>query len=126
MSEYIWNNANMLVFFHETGHNESYTCGHDLSLHDALPICSDHQAVEHHRHEDGGAHPGGRRVVRVGRCRGPPWHRSPRGSCEPPCPSRSRSPRLPRTEEHTSELQSLMRIAYAVICLKTHKHNQLQ
>src|SRR3546814_8093095 len=26
--------------------------------------------------------------------------------------------RLPRSEEHTSELQSLMRISYAVICLK--------
>src|SRR3546814_7179724 len=27
-----------------------------------------------------------------------------------------------RTEEHTSELQSLMRISYAVFCLKKHKH----
>src|SRR3546814_5964382 len=27
--------------------------------------------------------------------------------------------RLPRSEEHTSELQSLMRISYAVFCLKT-------
>src|SRR3546814_2977841 len=40
----------------------------------------------------------------------------------------------PRSEEHTSELQSLMRISYAVFCLKkkintqsinhNHKHNQ--
>src|SRR3546814_6857106 len=29
-----------------------------------------------------------------------------------------------RSEEHTSELQSLMRISYAVICLKTKKHRQ--
>src|SRR3546814_1269295 len=32
-----------------------------------------------------------------------------------------------RSEEHTSELQSLMRISYAVFCLKknnTHKHSQ--
>src|SRR3546814_3146592 len=28
-------------------------------------------------------------------------------------------PRLARSEEHTSELQSLMRISYAVFCLKT-------
>src|SRR3546814_6797993 len=28
-----------------------------------------------------------------------------------------------RTEEHTSELQSLMRISYAVFCLKKKKHN---
>src|SRR3546814_5915268 len=31
-------------------------------------------------------------------------------------PSRPR--RIPRSEEHTSELQSLMRISYAVFCLK--------
>src|SRR3546814_4734811 len=30
---------------------------------------------------------------------------------------------LSRSEEHTSELQSLMRISYAVFCLKTKKHN---
>src|SRR3546814_4572086 len=28
-----------------------------------------------------------------------------------------------RSEEHTSELQSLMRISYAVFCLKNKKHN---
>src|SRR3546814_7527478 len=28
-----------------------------------------------------------------------------------------------RSEEHTSELQSLMRISYAVFCLKKHKNN---
>src|SRR3546814_8121562 len=36
-----------------------------------------------------------------------------------------RSPRHPeRSEEHTSELQSLMRISYAVFCLK--KKNKIQ
>src|SRR3546814_6366120 len=35
------------------------------------------------------------------------------------CPSvRAPSVQLVRSEEHTSELQSLMRIAYAVFCLK--------
>src|SRR3546814_9822897 len=29
---------------------------------------------------------------------------------------------LARSEEHTSELQSLMRISYAVFCLKKHTH----
>src|SRR3546814_2586024 len=29
-----------------------------------------------------------------------------------------------RSEEHTSELQSLMRISYAVLCLKKKKNNQ--
>src|SRR3546814_3579565 len=33
-------------------------------------------------------------------------------------PDESRQPFLRRSEEHTSELQSLMRISYAVFCLK--------
>src|SRR3546814_5745043 len=32
--------------------------------------------------------------------------------------------RRPRSEEHTSELQSLMRISYAVFCLKKKKHKK--
>src|SRR3546814_5320626 len=34
-------------------------------------------------------------------------------------------PALPRSEEHTSELQSLMRISYAVFCLKKKTLSQL-
>src|SRR3546814_7860731 len=61
----------------------------------------------------------------------------PHGGCRH-CPSPSSSSATisaaatsPRSEEHTSELQSLMRISYAVFCLKkkntekkkqTHKH----
>src|SRR3546814_10415701 len=37
-----------------------------------------------------------------------------RGNSGPGCPTRERD----RSEEHTSELQSLMRISYAVFCLK--------
>src|SRR3546814_17429380 len=41
-------------------------------------------------------------------------------------PSTCSAPSMPRSEEHTSELQSLMRISYAVFCLKkkknTHHH----
>src|SRR3546814_8852816 len=37
---------------------------------------------------------------------------------ETPAPSTTRTP---RSEEHTSELQSLMRISYAVFCLKQKK-----
>src|SRR3546814_4761487 len=33
-------------------------------------------------------------------------------------------PQLGRSEEHTSELQSLMRISYAVFCLKKKKNNK--
>src|SRR3546814_10797069 len=43
------------------------------------------------------------------------------------CPSPAH-PEHPRSEEHTSELQSLMRISYAVLCLKkknTHTQKQI-
>src|SRR3546814_6616731 len=47
-----------------------------------------------------------RSTRRRARVRCPPRHTAP-----PPAPAR-------RSEEHTSELQSLMRISYAVFCLK--------
>src|SRR3546814_16142441 len=37
---------------------------------------------------------------------------------------RSKGARRARSEEHTSELQSLMRISYAVFCLKKKKTNK--
>src|SRR3546814_1510765 len=43
----------------------------------------------------------------------PPARRGPR-----PVPPRARGRRGGRSEEHTSELQSLMRISYAVFCFK--------
>src|SRR3546814_2822261 len=41
-----------------------------------------------------------------------------------PCVDQAGDQRVERSEEHTSELQSLMRISYAVFCLKkkTHKN----
>src|SRR3546814_6068260 len=45
-----------------------------------------------------------------------------------PCSATDSSRSIGRSEEHTSELQSLMRISYAVFCLKkknrTHMHDQ--
>src|SRR3546814_2892389 len=42
---------------------------------------------------------------------------------QPQCPA---APRAVRSEEHTSELQSLMRISYAVFCLKQKtKYNKI-
>src|SRR3546814_4378067 len=38
-----------------------------------------------------------------------------------PCPRARRQKEQPKSEEHTSELQSLMRISYAVFCLKKKK-----
>src|SRR3546814_5868727 len=40
------------------------------------------------------------------------------------CPRGLRGSRRGRSEEHTSELQSLMRISYAVFCLKKKKKTQ--
>src|SRR3546814_4704055 len=51
-------------------------------------------------------------------------HRRREGSC---CPLSARRLRTGRSEEHTSELQSLMRNSYAVFCLKktnTNTYNQ--
>src|SRR3546814_3103596 len=39
-------------------------------------------------------------------------------------PQQPREPGAGRSEEHTSELQSLMRISYAVFCLKKKKPEQ--
>src|SRR3546814_2395291 len=47
------------------------------------------------------------------------------GACRP-WKLRSVSPSSMRSEEHTSELQSLMRISYAVFCLKKKKTFQNQ
>src|SRR3546814_5080073 len=41
-------------------------------------------------------------------------------------PKASTRPTLVRSEEHTSELQSLMRISYAVFCLKKKKRTNQQ
>src|SRR3546814_10560359 len=49
------------------------------------------------------------------------------GAAAAPGPGSSpsaRPRRSPRSEEHTSELQSLMRISYAVFCLKKKKNNK--
>src|SRR3546814_10401336 len=52
----------------------------------------------------------------------------PNSGTAAPGPTTIGSAALPRSEEHTSELQSLMRISYAVFCLKKKKihYNQLQ
>src|SRR3546814_18349257 len=104
-----------VLFVNDTATTEIYTYGHTLSLHDALPIL---RAVGE--------------LIGVMR----------RDQDRRPTPARR--PKLPqdrnavdvrhkiidheaiarRSEEHTSELQSLMRISYAVFCLKkTKKHN---
>src|SRR3546814_10879079 len=53
-----------------------------------------------------------------------PWAASPASSKPSWRPDRRRG-REDRSEEHTSELQSLMRISYAVFCLKKKKKTKL-
>src|SRR3546814_13097000 len=92
-----------VFFFNDTATTEIYTYGHTLSLHDALPI----------------------------------WPRVSTGSASEdigiPLDPNGPSPEdlvaagdvgdgFARSEEHTSELQSLMRISYAVFCLKKKKN----
>src|SRR3546814_17910787 len=77
----------------ETATTEIYTYLHTLSLHDSLPICC-------------------ASVLPTTT----PKRRS--SGCCRFCGSRSTS----RSEEHTSELQSLMRFSYAVFCLQKNKN----
>src|SRR3546814_7777372 len=54
----------------------------------------------------------------------PTYGKSPSSTRTAPFSTRpGRERRRARSEEHTSELQSLMRISYAVFCLKKKKHN---
>src|SRR3546814_5147871 len=56
--------------------------------------------------------------------RPPSWHPAARYAVSASCLStspQSHQAQHPRSEEHTSELQSLMRISYAVFCLKKKK-----
>src|SRR3546814_4343267 len=69
--------------------------------------------------EQDGARPVDQAGVREGR-RDQTGHRPLR---RPAPPTAARRHRQPRSEEHTSELQSLMRISYAVFCLKKKKNN---
>src|SRR3546814_8475059 len=96
----------MCFFLNDTATTEIYTYSHTLSLHDALPIsAAAHPPIESrpraaaiadavavHQRREAAMESSGSRAVHIAR-----------GT---------------RSEEHTSELQSLMRISYAVFCLK--------
>src|SRR3546814_3010658 len=47
----------------------------------------------------------------------PPFSSTPMATCDASQCVDDTTPNVPRSEEHTSELQSLMRISYAVFCL---------
>src|SRR3546814_7528064 len=132
----------LCVFFNDSATTDIYTDGHPLSLHDALPISLRRGLPAHACRLDRRRPPrppalrqraaAGRALDSdnpVGANRGAtalrnslrPVSREP-GESTPgsrPCPTRRRQ--SARSEEHTSELQSLMRISYAVFCLQKKK-----
>src|SRR3546814_3130731 len=73
------------------------------------------------RSNDGGCHGRGSRE-KATRGWSARWRQSRRRDSRNPESSRMSDYRG-RSEEHTSELQSLMRISYAVFCLKKKKHD---
>src|SRR3546814_9234790 len=92
----------LIFFFNDTATTEIYTYRHTHSLHDALPIWP---AAWPDPAEDSAT--------------GSTAARSRRRGLRRRSAARRRSGRRRRSEEHTSELQSLMRISYAVFCSKT-------
>src|SRR3546814_2811207 len=109
----------MLFFFNDTATTEIYTYGHTLSLHDALPICTD--CIAHLRAR-------GAARIEANAAAAERWVEQVNAAAEATLlPQAGHSwylgANIPgkRSEEHTSELQSLMRNSYAVFCLKKQK-----
>src|SRR3546814_16394752 len=86
----------LLVFFNDTATTEIYTYVHTLSLHDALPISEFTEITEIKRIGIEGEYVVFQIKGRYG----------------------FNSMLVKRSEEHTSERQSLMRSAYAVVCVQ--------
>src|SRR3546814_17370016 len=109
------------VFFNVLATTAIYTYCHTLSLHDALPICL-------RSHARGAACPSRHRTQPTSRRHvvslGAGSERR-RARARPNDHAIRRGPVGRRSEEHTSELQSLMRISYAVFCLKKKKQKQI-
>src|SRR3546814_3750978 len=99
-----------VFFFYYTATTEIYTYCHTLSLHDSLPISTPPRP----RRCSGAG-----RAIRSASGSIRSWRRDWRVRFRR-CPGPSRGSPA-RSEEHTSELQSLMRISYAVFCLKKKK-----
>src|SRR3546814_8645621 len=106
--------VSIYIFFNDTATTEIYTYGHTLSLHDALPssLRSGIKLILHGTIAgDLILEPGARAII----------HGTVAGRI---CNEGGRAEIFGRSEEHTSELQSLMRISYAVFCFKKKIHVQ--
>src|SRR3546814_394860 len=106
--------VSVYFFFNDTATTEIYTYLHTLSLHDALPIYQIGKPQANRPYLD--QHLTGTRNGFLHFLQPKDIQRF----AEPfslPCQHLAT-----RSEEHTSELQSLMRISYAVFCLKKKKN----
>src|SRR3546814_10590840 len=114
--------TSFVLFCNDTATTEIYTYGHTRSRPDALPICTVDDvagaAEADHRHPGSERRAGaGRRIL--DREAGGRIDAQSLGGGEIDVGVRLAA--FPRSEEHTSELQSLMSISYAVFCLKKNK-----
>src|SRR3546814_18330145 len=101
-----------IVFFcNDTATTEIYTYLHALSLHDALPISC---ASSHSMASRGGSFAALPSAAWISASRRLPYSKRNMLACST-CTIGAFGDS--RSEEHTSELQSLMRISYAVFCL---------
>src|SRR3546814_4856007 len=109
-----------VVLFNVTGPTDIYPYLHTLSLHDALPISGMSS-----RATPAGA--SASRTAFITAAGAPdvadsPAPFTPSGLSASTTSSNARVMNGRRSEEHPSELQSLMRISYAVYCLNKTKH----
>src|SRR3546814_6843523 len=101
----------IIFFFNDTATTEIYTYLHTLSLHDALPISARSSTPTRPRRSCTRPHARWNMI--------PSDSMRPKRACSNCARWRANMASSPtRSEEHTSELQSLMRISYAVFCLK--------
>src|SRR3546814_6242276 len=113
-----------MFFFNVTATTVIYTYYHTLSLHDALPICL-YIRMKLVAVIGQASAPGALVITRLksldeaqSAVAAAAWKLAGCGCTQLPAAFCIRS------EEHTSELQSLMRISYAVFCLKKKKKQQ--
>src|SRR3546814_21149574 len=105
-----------VFFLNDTAPTEIYTYLHTLSLHDALPISASAESFR--------AWPLARPYVNDA-CGNTSFLILTRDACRLRLFSIAFHAPPRRSEEHTSELQSLMRSSYAVFCLKKKKTNYI-
>src|SRR3546814_20574386 len=111
-------------FFNETATTEIYTYLHTLSLHDALPIYGIHLEAERELWEENFPD---LPLDAAYNWSPKEWTSTPSYNLKDWTGDVTREEvDLIRSEEHTSELQSLMRISYAVFCLKKKTNHYTQ